>query len=187
MEGKQDAGSAMTWRQAVEFLVRLAGVEDPEKLKQWELLRLVEECSHFLDLEGEGQPARELALARTKPTTLRPVIKKVRELVRAVADHTRIEVPVGQTTAVLDASRLGDKRGAAFTSGKLADVITAQAVDDLNDAEPWQICVCSWPDCGHIFLADRKGQKFCSHRCASAASSARYQERKRPRFMKKAR
>ena len=30
MEGKQDVGSAMTWRQAVEFLVRLAGVEDPK-------------------------------------------------------------------------------------------------------------------------------------------------------------
>ena len=181
MEGKQDARPEMTWRQAVEFLVRLADVEDPQKLKQWQVLRLVEECSLFLDLEGDGQPARELEQAKKKPATLKPVIETMRELVRAVADHTRIQVRVGQTKAVLDASRLGDKRGAAFTDGRLVDVMTAQAVDDLGDAEPWQICKCRWPSCGHVFLADRKGQVFCSHKCASAASSARYQERKRPK------
>jgi hypothetical protein len=179
MADKQDARPEMTWRQAIEFLVRLADVKDPEKLKQWQLLRLVEECSQFLDLEGEGQPARELAQAERRPATLKPLIETVRKLVQAVADHTRIEVQVGHTTAVLDASRLGDKRGAAFIDGKLADVITAQAVDDLGDAEPWQICKCRWPDCSRIFLAERKGQKFCSHRCASAASSARYQQKKR--------
>jgi hypothetical protein len=181
MDGQPDARTEMTWRQAVEFLVRLAEVEDPQKLKQWQLLRLVEECSQFLDLEGDGQPARELVQAKKRPATLKPMIETVRELVRAVADHKRIEVQVGQTTAVLDASRLGDKRGAAFTNGKLVDVMTAQAVDDLADAEPWQICKCRWPSCGHVFLADRKGQVFCSHKCASAASSARYQERKRPK------
>jgi hypothetical protein len=179
MESKQGSSAEMTWRQAVEFLVRLADVTDPEKLKQWELLRLVEECSQFLDLKGDGQPARELAQAKRKPATLKPLIETVRKLVQAVADHARIEVRVGQTKAVLDASSLGDERGAAFTDGKLVDVITAQAVEDLGDAEPWQICKCRWRDCGRIFLAERKGQMFCSHRCASAASSARYQERKR--------
>jgi hypothetical protein len=186
MEGKEDARPEMTWRQAVEFLLRLADVEDPEKLKEWELLRLVEECSLFLDLEGNGLPARELAQAKSRPATLKPAIETVRKLVRAVAEHTRTEVKVGQTTVVLDASRLGDKRGAAFTDGRLADVITAQAVDDLGDAEPWQICKCRWPSCGHVFLAERKGQLYCSHKCASAASSARYQGRKRPRSPNKA-
>lgn len=187
MDSQQGVRPEMTWREAVEFLVRLADVEDPQKLKQWQLLRLVEECSQFLDLEGDGQPSRELEQVKTKPAALKPVIARTRELVRAVADHTRIEVRVGQTTAVLDASRLGDKRGAAFTDGRLVDVMTAQAVDDLGDAEPWQICKCRWPDCGHVFLAERKGQMFCSHKCASAASSARYQERKRPKSPNKAR
>ena len=179
MEPKQDARPEMNWRQAVEFLVRLADVKNPQSLKQWELLRLIEECSQFLDLEGNGQPARELDQAKTKPATLKPMIEVVSRLVRAVADHTRIEVQVGKTRAVLDASRLGDERGAVLTDGKLVDVMTAQAVDDLGDAEPWQISKCLWRDCGRVFLAERKGQKFCSHRCASASSSAGYQERKR--------
>jgi hypothetical protein len=181
MKTKQEASPEMTWREAIEFLIRLASIGDPERLRPSEVLKHVEDCQQFLDIEGKGQPARELAQAKERPATLKPTIEAVHRVVEAVANRARFEFKFGSTRAVLDASRLGDRRGTVFTEGALVDVVMAQALDDLGDAEPWQVCKCLWPDCGKIFVADRKGQKYCQPKCASAAAAARFQERKKAR------
>lgn len=179
MKKDQKDTQPMKWREAVELLMRIASIEDPEKLRQGDVLNLVDDLSLFLDVEGTGRLAEELVELKAKPTKLVPVIETVRSLVEAAADHTRAEVELGPTRIVLDGSRLGDKRGATLYDGALRDVIADFAANDFGKAEPWELCRCRWAECGKLFLAGRKGQAFCSHRCASADAVARYQRKKR--------
>jgi len=171
----------MKWREAVEFLIRLVAIEDPEKLRPGDLLNLIDDFRRYLEIEGVGRPARELTEAEAKPAKLKGVIEVVRKLVNAAAAHARVEIsPEGKTTIVFDGTRLGDERGAVLKDGSLRDVMAEMAASDLEDAEPWQVCRCKETGCGRetggpkLFLAARKGQVYCSHSCANAAASREY-------------
>lgn len=170
----------MKWRDAVEFLLRLASTGDPASLREGDLINLIDDIWRFLAVEGEGNVAKQLRQAKRSPALLTPVIEVVRQLADGAAEHKRVKIEIGRTTLVFDGSRMDEDRLPVFTDAlSLKDVVADIAAADLGGAESWQIGRCQWGECGKLFVADRKGQIFCSHRCANFASSARYQERKK--------
>ena len=198
MTQTNEAQAPMKWREAVEFLIRLAAIENTEKLRPGDRLNLIDDLRRYLEIESDGRPARDLAQAEAKPAILKKLIKDlnsvVRRLANAAATHERVEItPEGKTTIVFDGGRLGDERGATFLDGSLRDVMADTAAHDLEDADPWEICRCKEAGCRKLLLAARKGQIYCSHSCANAAASREYRashakeraERERSRYRRK--
>lgn len=169
----------MKWRDAIEFLIKLVSKGDPVHLREGDRINLIDDFRRFLDVEGEAEIASQLEGARSNPALLRPAVEVVLKLVSAAADHKRTEIQVGPTLLVFDGTRLHEDRVPVLSDGKLRDVVADFAAGDLGLAEPWQICRCQRMECGKLFLADRKGQMYCSHKCATAVSSAKYHERKK--------
>lgn len=173
----------MKWREAVEFLFRLAGTGDPASLREGDRINLIDDLWRFLEVEGQGDVAKQLDQAKRNPALLKPVIEVVRQLATGAADHERTDLKIGPIRLVFDGGRMKERadedRVPVFSDGPLRDVVADIAAGDLGEAESWQIGRCQWADCNKLFLADRKGQIFCSHKCANSASSARYQERKK--------
>jgi hypothetical protein len=182
----------MKWREAIGFLIGLAAIDDPEKLRPGDRLNLIDDLRRYFDIEVEGALARDLTEAEKRPSKLIQVIEVVRKLADAVVSRQRVVIsPKEKIAVVFDGRRLGDERGARSSDGRLADVMAGVAADDFSDAEPWQVCRCK--ECGKFFLAARKGQIFCRHACASAASSREYRashakeraQRQRKRYWQK--
>lgn len=175
----------MRWREAIEFLLRLASIENTANLREGDRINLIDDLRRFLQVEGEGRVAKELEEARSDAAKLTPVIDAVRQIACAAADHKLAKIWIEKTLLVFDGTRMDDDRlPAVFSDGELRDVVAEFATGDFGEAESWQIGRCEWGECGKLFLADRKGQIFCSHRCANFASSARYQKRKKSKERK---
>jgi hypothetical protein len=174
----------MQWHDAVSFLLTVAKAGEPKKLSEGDRLNLIEGLRRFLEIEGPCDVATQLEEARSNPNILRPVIEVVGQLADAAADHRRVKIQLGPTSlaVVFDGTRLDGDRVAAFSDGKLCDVVADVAAGDFGMAEPWQIGRCRWRECGNLFLANRKGQVFCSHGCANTASSEAYKERKKAKI-----
>ena len=174
----------MKWRDAVSFLLKVAKAGDPKKMTEGDRINLIEGLRQYLETEGPGMVDSQLTKARSDPALLRPVIDVVREIANAAAHHKRLEVKLGPRPLVLvfEGNRLDGDRVAAYSEGDLHDVVADIAVADFGMAEPWQIGRCRWGICGKLFLANRKGQVFCSHDCANSASSEAYQERMKARM-----
>jgi hypothetical protein len=163
----------MKWKEAIAFLLRFASIEAPEKLRQGDRLNLFDDLRRYLEDDGEGQLAQELAKAEAEPAQLKKVIEVVCTIVEAAADHKEIDIPLGKTTITFHGQRLGDERRRALSvDGSLRDALADDAAADLSDAEPWQICRC--PECKSFFVAGRKGQIYCNHKCANSAASREY-------------
>lgn len=183
---KSEALKPMKWREAVEFLIRFARIEDPEELRPGDRLNFIDDLRRYFENVGEGKLARELAEAEAKPANLKDAIEAVRELFNAVVDRKRIPLPQKEKiTIIFDGSRLGDERGVVFRDGSLRDAMADTAADDLEDAEPWQICRCR--ECRKLFLAGRKGQIYCSHPCANAVAARQYRAANAPERAKRER
>jgi hypothetical protein len=191
MMKKNEGPKPMKWREAIEFLIRFGEIEDPGKLRPGDRLNLVDDLRRYLEDDGEGQLAGELAQADANPAKLMDAVKIARHIANLAADHGVDEIEVGRTVITFDARRLGDERGAISVDGSLRDAIADDAACDFGDAEPWQICRCL--ECRRLFLAGRKGQIYCTHSCANAAASRGYRknnakkraQRERVRYQKK--
>jgi hypothetical protein len=169
---ESDLPKPMKWKEAIAFLLRFASIEAPEKLRQGDRLNLFDDLRRYLEDDGEGQLAQELAKAEAEPAQLKKVIEVVRTIVEAAADHKEIDIPLGKTTITFHGQRLGDERRALSVDGSLIDAVADGAANDLSDVEPWQICRC--PECTSFFVAGRKGQIYCTHKCANSAASREY-------------
>jgi hypothetical protein len=172
MRKKSEGPEPMEWREAVEFLDRFSAIEDPAKLRPGDRLNLMDDLRRYLEDDGEGQLASELAQADADPTKLTDAIEVVRHIANLAADHQVDDIKLGPTVITFDGRRLGDERGAVSADGSPRDAIADDAATDFEDADPWQICRCD--ECHRLFLAGRKGQIYCSHRCANAAASREY-------------
>jgi hypothetical protein len=164
----------MEWREAVEFLINLASIEDPEKLRPGDRLNLIDDLHRFLEIEEDGHLASEVKRLELEPKHLTETIDGVREVVEAAAEKQNVEFQLkGSRLLVFRGDRIG-RRGAVLLDGELRDTMIDCAAADIEDAEPWQICRCAEPECRKIFMAGRKGQKFCSHACANVVAGRVY-------------
>lgn len=168
----------MRWREAIEFLLRFAQMENLEDLRPGDRLNLIDDLKRYLEDDGEGKLGKELAEVAAKPLLLKGLIQEVRTLVGCAVEGLSRDFNLGGTTLTFDGSRLGDERRVLTFDGSLNDALVDDAAFDLSDAKPWEMCRCKEQDCQKLFLAARKGQIYCSHACASTASVREHRSRK---------
>lgn len=145
-----------------------------------DLLNFVYELRQWLDLEADEPLNAEVARLERNPGQLKPLIDAVGALVEAVADRKRFQAGYGGGKVILDAGRLGAEGGRAlsYRDARLIDAVVRVAIDDIyEDTEAaLRIQRCQQPECARVFYAERKNQKYCSHRCANKVASLTYRQ-----------
>jgi hypothetical protein len=145
-----------------------------------DLPNLIYELRQWLDLEPDEPLNREVGDLERGPPRLQAIIDRVAELLEAVADRKRFRADYSGGGVVLDASKLAFAGGRAlsYRDAKLQDAVVRVALDDLYEdtAAALRIQRCQEPECSKVFLAERKNQKYCSHRCANKAASRTYRK-----------
>ncbi len=101
-------------------------------------------------------------------------------MIEAVADRRRLQAFYQAGKVVLDAAKLGTEGGRAlsYRDARLIDAAVRVAIDDIceDPQSALQIRRCQQPQCSKIFYAQRKNQKYCSHRCANKVASLAYRQ-----------
>jgi len=164
-----------------------------------DLPNLIYELRQWLDLEPDEPLNVEVRGLAEGPATLQAVIDRLRKLLEAVADRKAFRADYSKGSVILDAAKLGAEGGRAlsYRDSKLADAVLRVAIDDIyEDTEAaLRIQRCEEPECSKAFHAERKNQKYCSHRCANQVASRNYREthaaerakRERERYQRKMR
>jgi len=155
----------MALKEALQFLIDLAEIENPSTLRGWQRVKLAEDLAMYLGVEGEGAVSAQIGKIQEHPETVTPTISAARDLLNAAADKEPLKGKLGAMEFIFKGDEVGTGRSPVLWSGSLADIFVQQALSDLGDAKSWQIVRC--PECHRIFLARRKGQKFCSPYCST--------------------
>ena len=146
-----------------------------------DLPNLIYELRQWLDLEPDEPLNREVGDLEREPARLQAIIDRVAELLEAVADRKCFRADYSGGSVILDAGKLAAEGGRAlsYRDAELEDAALRVALDDLyEDTEAaLRIQRCKEADCARVFLAERKNQKYCGHRCANKAASRTYRER----------
>jgi hypothetical protein len=194
VKNKPHVSKDMDWREAIEFLMRLANIQDPAALREGDRLNLIDDFRRYANVDPDGEMAPQLDRVKQDPRRLQETIRKIREIIAAATDRKQLDLGMLRLRLFFDGKRVGDQeRGAIRWSGPLHHVMAQFAANDLEEAEPWQVCRCKEPDCEKFFLANRKGQQFCSHPCANQSSARAYRnahsvkraQREKTRYWKK--
>jgi len=145
-----------------------------------DLPNLIYELRQWLDLEPDEPLNTEVRVLEKEPARFQAIIDRVAELLGAVADRKRFQAEYSGGGVILDAGKLGSEGGRAlsYRDAKLEDAVLRVALDDLyEDVEAaLRIQRCEEAECSAIFLAERKNQKYCSHRCANKVASRAYRK-----------
>ena len=145
-----------------------------------DLPNLIYELRQWLDLEPDEPLNAEVRGMEKKPARLLAIVDRVAGLLDAVADRKRFHADYSGGSIILDAGKLGSEGGRAlnYHDADLEDAVLRVALDDLyEDVEAaMRIQRCVEPDCLRVFLAERKNQKYCSHRCANKMASRVYRK-----------
>jgi hypothetical protein len=162
-----------------------------------DLPNLIYELRQWLDLEPDEPLSAEVTDLAKKPARLQAIIDRVVELLGAVADRSLFNADYSAGGVIFDAGKLGSEGGRAlsYRDASLEDAVLRVALDDLcEDVEAaLRIQRCEEPECLRVFLAERKNQKYCSHRCANKMASRVYRkthgkeraERERARYRRR--
>ena len=174
-----------TWRENLEFLIDLS-CKDITKLvtgKPGDLDNLWFDLVRFNRLSLEFYK-KHLGEIRGEPEQLRLIIEKIGELLDALVGGKPFghELEAG-TKLEFEGGRTKDERPSAwFSSPHLLQATLLTAAVWFSEAKgSTLIRRCVESPCKRIFLARRKSQKFCSHKCASAAASRAYKGPKKKR------
>jgi hypothetical protein len=145
-----------------------------------DLPNLVFELRQWLDLEPDEPLNSEVDRLEKSPVRLQALIDVLARLIDALADRKRFEVRYGPGKVILDGDKLGTEGGRAlsYRDSRLSDAVLRVAIDDIyEDTETaLRIQRCQHPGCRAVFFAERRNQKYCSHRCANKVASRTYRE-----------
>lgn len=189
----------MKKERVLPWLVELSRVDAAAlaKGRPGDLPNLIYELRQWLDLEPDEPLNAEVTDLEKNPARLQAIIDRVEELLGAVADRKSFRADYSGGSVILDAGKLGSEGGRAlsYRDANLEDAVLRVALDDLyEDVEAaLRIQRCQEPECLGIFLAERKNQKYCTHRCANKTASRVYRrthgekraERERERYRRK--
>jgi hypothetical protein len=191
-ESSRPVGPAMKARDGIEFLVALTGI-DVSKLNRSgqptdvaDLRHISGFCYELCRFSQAAQTFYEslVSAATRNPAILELRLRPLRDLIEAVADGSDFEMVLKESTTIrIEGSHFHRQqfqsplpfvfRSPVFAQGL---VVTAAFYLSLTH-RTMLVRRCPESGCQKIFLAIRKTRKFCSHKCASAASIRAYQER----------
>jgi CGNR zinc finger len=191
----------MKKERVLPWLVELSRVNAVSlaKGRPGDLPNLIYELRQWLELEPDEPLNAEVSGLEQKHARLQAMINRVAELLGAIADRKCFHADYSGGSVILNAGRLGSEGGRAlsYRDANLEDAVLRVALDDLyEDVEAaLRIQRCEEPECLSVFLAERKNQKYCSHRCANKMASRAYRkthskeraERERARYERRVR
>lgn len=191
----------MKKERVLPWLVELSRVNAASlaKGRPGDLPNLLYELRQWLDLEPDEPLNAQVSDLEKKPARLQAMIDRVARLLGAVADRKSFRADYTGGSVILDAGKLGSEGGRAlsYRDANLEDAVLRVALDDLYEdvGAALRIQRCEEPDCLTVFLAERKNQKYCSHRCANKMASRVYRkthgkeraERERARYERQVR
>jgi len=185
----------MKGREGIEFLVTVTEI-DENKLARSGQPTDVADLRHIAGLCYElcrfQQTARSfyerlVRAATQNPAILEEKLRPLRDLIGAVSDSKDFEMFLQKETKIrVEGSQFHRQKFAplpfVFWSPVFEQGLVITAVFYLClTRDTMLVRRCPESDCRKIFLAIRKTRKFCSHKCASAASIRAYQERQAPK------
>ena len=187
-KGSNEAAAAaerlepMKKERILAWLVDLSRVnaDSLAKGRPGDLPNLIYELRQWLDLEPDEPLSAEVADLEKKPARLQAIIDRVAGLLGAVADRKTFRTDYSGGGVILNVGKLGSEGGRAlsYRDANLEDAVLRVALDDLyEDVEATlRVQRCQEPECLRVFLAERKNQKYCSHRCANKMASRAYRK-----------
>lgn len=191
-EATRPVGPPMKVREAVEFLVTVAGLDvgklavkgQPDHVAD---IRHVEglcyELCRFTQAARKSYE-REVKAASRNPGFLAQQLEPTRALVNAVADRVDFRVPLEKFQISVFAGRLQRSGNTllpfVFWGEKFADGLLVTAVFYLGLSREANL-VRRCRECHNLFLAVRCTRFFCSRKCASKAAVDAFRERQSAR------
>ncbi|MHB8382987.1 MAG: CGNR zinc finger domain-containing protein [Candidatus Binataceae bacterium] len=149
-----------------------------------DLPNLVYELRQWLDLEPDEPLNAQIHDLEKSPARLQRIIDRVADLLGAVADRKKFQAPYSGGSVILDAGKLGAEGGRAlsYRDSNLVDAVVRVALDDVYEDVKAALRVhrCEEPECARVFLAERKNQRYCCHRCANKTASRTYRHEHGP-------
>src|ERR1700683_591717 len=100
----------MKWKDAIDFLIRLAALQDPTSARIGDRLNLIDDLRRYLEIEDTGRLSHKLKQAENKPNLLTPVSEVAQKLLAAAADHKVVEFEFEKIQLRFDGTKLGDSR-----------------------------------------------------------------------------
>ncbi len=143
-----------------------------------DLPNLVYELRQWLDIEPNEPLNAQIHVLEKNPARLQRIIDQVADLLGAVADRKKFQAPYAGGSVILDAGKLGAEGGRAlsYRDSNLEDAVVRVALDDVYEDVKAALRVqrCEERECARVFLAERKNQRYCCHRCANKTASRTY-------------
>lgn len=185
--------------EAVRWMVALSGVNAKE-LRTSDRARYVEladELERWLGISKDPLLTAEVRRLRQNPAAFQALIDEIAAIITAVADRKKFSFHYEDGHIELDPNRFetGAARALSYRFTAMLDATVNVACDDLNHPDSLRVRRCREQSCGRIFVAARRSQLYCSHRCANLQASRRYRaanrarraERERKRYESKVR
>jgi hypothetical protein len=186
--------SALHGEEGLRWLIELTFV-DVKKLavdRPADVANLAYDLERWLGVRDDRALAAQIRSLLRRPALFQSLIDEVSALVAAVADRRKFSYRYSDGHVEVDAYRLEDGAGrmVSYRFTDLRDAVMHVAVHDLNGPHALLVRRCQEELCHRIFLASRRSQIYCSHRCANLHSSRRYRaanrrkraERERERY-----
>ncbi len=181
----------------LKWLIELTTLNLKELLRgrPGDIPNLVYDLERWLGVYDDPKLAGQIRKLLRRPALFRPLIEKTSALVASVADRRKFSYRYSDGEVEIDASRLekGGARAVAYRFSDLLDAVVHVAIHDLSRYDALRVRRCREQTCHKIFLAARRSQIYCSHRCANMRASRKYRttnrrkraERERQRYRSK--
>jgi hypothetical protein len=171
---------AIRSEESLNWLIAVASL-DPRKLgsgRPGDLPNLVYDLERWFGTSDDAKLVGQIRNLLRRPALLQHLVRELSALVAAVADRGKHVYRYSDGHVEIDAGRLekGSGRLVSYRFTDLLDAAMHLAIHDLTRNDPACIRRCREQSCRKIFLAARRSQIYCSHRCANLQASRKYRE-----------
>jgi predicted RNA-binding Zn ribbon-like protein len=177
--------TAIHGEQALKWLIALASlnIQDFARGRPGDLPNLVYDLERWLGVYDDTKLAGQIRKLLQRPALLQPIIHEVSALVAAVADLGKFNYRYSDGHVEVDGSRLEKESGRAvsYRFTDLLDAVMHVAIHDLTRHDAVRVRRCREQSCHKVFLASRRSQIYCSHRCANLQASRTYRSANAPK------
>lgn len=164
--------------EGLKWLIALTSLDPRElpKSRPGDLPNLVYDLKRWFGASGDPKLSGQIRGLLQRATLLKRLVSELSALVAAVADRGKYVYRYSDGHVEIDAGRVeqGSGRLVCYRFTDLLDAVIHLAIHDLTRNDPLRVRRCREQSCGKIFLASRRSQMYCSHRCANLQASRKY-------------